>query len=223
MGLKLIKIESRSNNYYVRGAVGGITVFESTKTDNIELATEFLNRRSQEVYRSKILSGQEWTTVPTEMVRELLAICQKANNRRVKRGHGGDRITPEFVTSLYLSQRGKCAVSGITFRLDELKAGVPHSRAFAPSLDRIDNDLGYTQGNVRLVCRIANFAMNTWGDGALLELSLGVAAFWEAVCREQIKRAKPVLASLRALDAIKEKSNDFNKKGRCAESSTYQV
>lgn len=66
--------------------------------------------------------------------------------------------------------------------------GVGRRRAFAPSLDRLDNHVGYEQNNVRLVCRIANFAMNIWGDAALLELSKGVVSTWERACDYQFGR-----------------------------------
>jgi hypothetical protein len=201
--LKLKMYPARSPNYQIRGTVRGVYVSESTGTADLQLATEYLNRRATEAYRDVVLSSNEWTTVSDDMVRALVSLGQKANNRRVKRGGTEDRVTPELVTSLYLKQRGKCAVSGITFRLDELKAGQPESKAFAPSLDRIDNGKGYEPGNVRLVCRIANFAMNNWGDAALLELSLGVAAYWEAVSAAKIKCADSVIRSETAFAAIK--------------------
>jgi hypothetical protein len=201
--LRLKLYPERSPNYQVRGTVRGVYVSESTGTANLELATEYMARRATEAYREVVMSSNEWTTISEDMIRVLLAVAEKANNRRMKRGGKEDRITVEFVTSLYLKQRGKCAVSGITFRLDELKAGKLESRAFAPSLDRIDNNIGYEPGNVRLVCRIANFAMNTWGDSALLELSLGVAAYWEAVTTEKIKGAKCVQRSLAHTDRVR--------------------
>jgi hypothetical protein len=45
---------------------------------------------------------------------------------------------------------------------------------FSPSLDRIDCTQGYVAGNVRLVCLIVNFALNTFGDDAFLEMCRAV-------------------------------------------------
>ncbi len=34
---------------------------------------------------------------------------------------------------------------------------------FAPSIDRINSEKGYTDGNVRLVCVAVNWALSDWG------------------------------------------------------------
>lgn len=62
---------------------------------------------------------------------------------------------------------GRCEVTGIRFSMRRF--GTPRA-PFAPSIDRIDCSLGYAPGNVRLVCQIANLAMNEWGDDALIRL-----------------------------------------------------
>ena len=60
----------------------------------------------------------------------------------------------------------RCAVTGVPFSLDRHKAGrAPR----APSMDRIDDSRGYEPGNVRLVCQLANLAMNVWDDRTLLD------------------------------------------------------
>lgn len=43
----------------------------------------------------------------------------------------------------------------------------PDKNPWRPSLDRIDNDLGYTEANVRVVCWIYNLCKNTWPDGVV--------------------------------------------------------
>lgn len=66
-----------------------------------------------------------------------------------------------FITSLYESQNGYCAVSGLEF--DTSKTHF-RRRPLAPSLDRIDSAGGYTTDNVRFVCTIVNMAINEFGD-----------------------------------------------------------
>jgi hypothetical protein len=79
----------------------------------------------------------------------------------------------EHLRKLWNEQGGRCAVSGIVF------AAEPHDEAFVktpfgPSIDRMDNTGGYTTDNVRLVCMVANFAMNQWSDDVLRRLAHGV-------------------------------------------------
>ena len=57
---------------------------------------------------------------------------------------------------------GVCEFSGVPLRLDG-------GRTFdSPSLDRINPTLGYTRGNVRIVCDLINRALNNYGEDALL-------------------------------------------------------
>lgn len=56
---------------------------------------------------------------------------------------------------------GVCEFSGIPLRLTG-------GRTFdSPSLDRIVPSLGYTRGNVRIVCDIVNRALNDYGEEVL--------------------------------------------------------
>lgn len=63
----------------------------------------------------------------------------------------------------------RCAVTGVDLSLQRYGRG-DFNRPFAPSLDRVDNAAGYTVSNTRITARITNFAMNTWGEAALLDL-----------------------------------------------------
>jgi hypothetical protein len=83
-------------------------------------------------------------------------------------------INAEHVFSILKKQNGVCAVSGIEFEIDH--APGQKRRPFAPSLDRIDSKRGYVRGNVRVVCVIANLAMNEWGHDALFKLASAVVA-----------------------------------------------
>jgi hypothetical protein len=66
---------------------------------------------------------------------------------------------------------GVCALTGLPFVVD----GDPTYRGnpFAPSLDRISSYLGYTRGNVRLVCVCVNMALGQWGEGVFSLMAKG--------------------------------------------------
>lgn len=78
-------------------------------------------------------------------------------------------LTKEQFEELIIAAGGKCAVSGIPFDFDPPRNGF--RRPFAPSLDRINSDLGYTKDNCRLVCVAVNYAMADWGDGVFLRIA----------------------------------------------------
>lgn len=178
MALKIVKYESRSPNWYVVGTIKGVNVFESTRTADKSLAEAYLTERLTTLYRTAVLKNGSIPSIPEAMLKELSALAERARNRTQKRREK-NLITNDHIKALFVKQRGKCAVSGIDFTLDALNEDDKRSRAFAPSIDRINNHVGYTSDNIRLVCRIANYAMNTWGDEALLKLSLSVVAMWE--------------------------------------------
>lgn len=59
---------------------------------------------------------------------------------------------------------GYCEITGIEFNF---VAGHP----FAPSIDRIKPELGYTEENCRVICWMLNAAMNNWGLGPVLKVA----------------------------------------------------
>jgi hypothetical protein len=72
-------------------------------------------------------------------------------------------LTDHCVREMFYMSRGKCSLSGLPFRPPEGEK-VRHMRnPYAPSIDRIDNALGYTPDNVRLICVAMNLAMHQWG------------------------------------------------------------
>jgi hypothetical protein len=66
----------------------------------------------------------------------------------------------------------KCEVSGVPL-LFEVDKTVMHS-PFRPSIDRIDNSLGYTKENSRIVAVIYNKAKSDGTDADVLKLALGI-------------------------------------------------
>lgn len=82
-------------------------------------------------------------------------------------------LTNNDITYLWERSGGRCEVTGIEFEFEAMEAK-HERRPFAPSVDRLDNSIGYTLRNVRLVCVIVNIAMNTWGEHALMRVAVGM-------------------------------------------------
>lgn len=77
-------------------------------------------------------------------------LCASAKQRAKKRGLAFD-LTSSFLEELWNKQGGKCALTGIPFKLDEDKAN-----GYGPSLDKIDPKGGYTQDNVQWLLGLVN-------------------------------------------------------------------
>lgn len=82
-------------------------------------------------------------------------LVSQARQRAKKKGMDFT-VTPEFV-QLQLDI-GICPVTGIVFETHDTDV----TSAFAPSLDRIDPNQGYTLENTQVVVRIYNHAKNTY-------------------------------------------------------------
>ncbi len=81
-------------------------------------------------------------------------------------------VTIEYLWELFESQRGECALSGISLRL-----GTSRGRMTTASLDRIDNDVGYEPGNVQWVHKDLNFMKAAHTQERFVELCTAVAHF----------------------------------------------
>ncbi|WDS36252.1 hypothetical protein [Pseudoxanthomonas sp.] len=75
-------------------------------------------------------------------------------------------ISDEDIWTLLNRSARACEVTNVPFALDRHAAG---RSPLAPSMDRLDDSKGYSLENVRLVCQIANLAMNVWDDRTLLD------------------------------------------------------
>jgi hypothetical protein len=102
---------------------------------------------------------------PTE---KFFAVSIKhAKHRSVLKGIAFDaNITPAYLAGLYDGQAGRCALSGVPMSLERGGDWYGGKNPFVCSMDRIDNSMGYTIGNIHLATARAN---NLRGDTPVAE------------------------------------------------------
>lgn len=76
-------------------------------------------------------------------------------------------VDAEYLLQLWDEQGGRCALSGLTLQTTR------HSE-FIASVDRVDNNLGYVPGNLRLLCWAVNRARGQLSDEEYLEVCSAV-------------------------------------------------
>ncbi len=92
----------------------------------------------------------------------------------IKRSMTENPITLDEVMALWEENKGCCAVSGI-----EMTWGQGRTMPNSVSLDRIDHDGGYTNGNVRLVCHNVNAFRGRMSDDEMLAMAKAIVANME--------------------------------------------
>lgn len=91
-------------------------------------------------------------------------------NSEIRVAHTEVTISPEYLKSVWESQKGRCPFTGWELYLPISTMKWPNCpRQRRASLDRIDNSKGYIPGNVRFVCMMINFAKNSFNDSELEE------------------------------------------------------
>lgn len=93
-----------------------------------------------------------------------------ANRRNRERGFDLPQFTEADVVALWNRCGGRCALTGLAFHGGRFGTGKA-KRAFWPSIDRIDPEVGYTRDNCRLVLTAVNFALNAWGDEVFMRIA----------------------------------------------------
>jgi len=103
-------------------------------------------------------------------------------------------ITESYIYKLYLECGKVCQETKFPFLIDFVSGY--HFNPFGLSIDRIDNKLGYVEGNVRLVLWIVNSIKNEWGEGLIYTILKKIISNMESRPEEQ--RPKEIIP-----DAIK--------------------
>jgi hypothetical protein len=92
-------------------------------------------------------------------------------------------ITKSDIQRLAEDQQWKCSRTGIDLDLTLGDGRKP----FGPTIDRIDNSLGYEPSNIQLVCNLYNYCKNEHTDSDVLTFASALVAHAQKV--KQLKRA----------------------------------
>jgi transposase len=82
-------------------------------------------------------------------------------------------ITLEYVADLWEEQGGKCAISGLKMNDPRNWTDAHQRRKNGPlngSLDRINSNYGYVEGNVQWTCTFANYAKNNYDNNEIKKI-----------------------------------------------------
>lgn len=159
-------------------------------------------RAQEEVLR---MAADRFRKMP---VAKYLTLLVAAARQRAKLKGLPHSLHADDVVRMLIRQDLRCALSRLPFDLAGNPPADLFKRPFAPSIDRIDCALGYESGNIRIVCRIVNFGMSSWGYDALRKAACAIAkadpmplesfaTASESLGRQRVKIAKVLQSQLK--------------------------
>jgi hypothetical protein len=98
------------------------------------------NEETKKIYLANPFDPENLKVLPSEKLRRI-------HKSAIGRGIAWT-LSAEFLDDLFLSQRGRCALSGLPLFLGYGEHSI--------SIDRVDSSLGYSPGNVQLVVKEVN-------------------------------------------------------------------
>jgi hypothetical protein len=113
--------------------------------------------------------------IPRRFLSEILRNAKKnAKSRNLEFS-----ITLTDLKDLAMAGSGRCALTGIEFEYgisqEAAASKSRRKRLWAPSIDRIDPDIGYTPANIRIICSAVNIARQEFSDEILLKIAFGLS------------------------------------------------
>lgn len=99
------------------------------------------HKRTRLPYIVGEISNRAWTTILKRLIRKTKVLKLD--------------ITPEYIWDLYLRQERKCSLSGLNLYMAKYSKDYDKGE-YTASLDRIDSNLGYIEGNVQWVHKRVN-------------------------------------------------------------------
>lgn len=150
------------------------------------------DRERAEAEALAIVSGTDiqYRSEPTEAeIAAAKKMLVNATGRTKKKGMESS-IDVDTIIDMLRRQSFRCAVTLLPFDLEWRKKSGAARNAFAPSLDRIDNSLGYSRENCRIVLSAVNYAMNEWGLETYIAIADAASRHGMRTRQEQIPQTK---------------------------------
>lgn len=97
---------------------------------------------------------------------KLLNLVTQSRYRAKQSGLDHD-VDRSYLKGLYEGQDGLCALSGIPMTIIGTRGSEDYWKSI--SIDRIDSSLGYTEGNVQLVCTGVNYMKKDMSDQMFID------------------------------------------------------
>jgi hypothetical protein len=131
----------------------GVVIYHEKWEDEVA----FFQRRT----RRKIYN-REYRKTPAGRIKSILGNClSSAKNRNIYFNITEEDILPAI-------EKGHCELTGLPFDLSRPKG--KGKNPYAPSVDRISSDKGYTKNNVRVVLWAVNAALSESSDEEMLPI-----------------------------------------------------
>lgn len=173
-------IYKRGNIYWAKFKRNGKPIQSSLKTSDLKTA----RKREKELKRSHDAMQEPAAVLGMALAelsapsrenltdKEIAALARKMLSGMRHRAKKKGLICThdqQSVEDLIRDAGGLCSVTGMPL---DAKSKVSDCRVspWMPSIDRIDSTKGYTRGNCRIVCYLANIAMSQFGEHALVLL-----------------------------------------------------
>lgn len=126
-----------------------------------KLRNDNIIRACSECTNSKYLPKHGWKGVGEMGKEHFNSIIRSAKKRNIE-----FNLTMEYIWNLFLKQNRQCALSGIKIEFAQL----PISRNRTASLDRIDPNIGYIEGNVQWVHKDINITKLDYTQQEYIEI-----------------------------------------------------
>ena len=124
----------------------------------------------QAAYHKKAWGPERLNFVAFRRTKTARSYLGYLRGKAIKRKQTANAMSLDALETLWIAQKGLCALTGWPMTMELGKGTVPTNC----SIDRIDSSIGYVPGNVQLVCRAANVAKSNLMPSEFLALCKAV-------------------------------------------------